>query len=130
MLESRLGKGDRALWLLMLWIIFYLHTDFGPLSIYFLLHQFLFLYWITQTNGTTIPPPKYYLISLSPFLAKLHRRVSLFPISCSSFPFCPLFVAIRLQPHHFTEMVLAKVLCNFRLAWMRPNLCFRLSPLP
>lgn len=74
-LEIILGKGDRALWLLMLWIPSYLHTDFGPASILFLLHQFLLLYWITQTNGTTNPPPSYYPKSLSPFLAKLHRRV-------------------------------------------------------
>lgn len=37
LLEIILGRGDRALWLLMLWIPSYLHINFGPVSIRFLL---------------------------------------------------------------------------------------------
>lgn len=95
-------------------------TDCGPVSIHFLLlHQFLLLYWIIQTNDISIPHFSYYPLSLFPFLAKPHSRVFLTSYLSFLLPILSSICCDQTSTTSLHSMVLVKVICNLHLA--RPN---------
>lgn len=123
-LEIILGKGVRALWLLILWILSYRHTDFGPVSIHLLLHQFLLLFWITQMNDTTIPPLSYYPKTLSPFLGNFTEEFSL-PTSYLLFLLPIVLYLLQSDFKHITSLkwFLSRFYVNFTLT--KPIIMFQ-----
>lgn len=93
-------------------IFSYLHTDFAPVST----HPLSCINFFFSTGSYERPHIRPMLYPCSYFLQNFTERFSLLTISNSSLLILSSTFAIRVQLHHFTEMVFVKVISNLHLA--------------